>query len=92
MPYIKQEDRQRIDAKLSAEYIVDVLTDNRVRKLPPGELNYFISGIVWTLFRGAPSYTHANELVGVLECVKQEFIRRQLNPYEDTKVVENGDL
>ncbi len=38
------------------------------------------------------NYSKANELVGVLECVKQEFYRRQVVPYEEEKIRENGDL
>jgi hypothetical protein len=33
-----------------------------------------------------------NEIVGALECCKQEFIRRKLNPYEDKKIKENSDV
>ena len=57
-----------------------------------GELNFVISSIIWKIFDDNPSYTLGNNLVGVLECVKQEFIRRKLNPYEDEKIIENGDL
>jgi hypothetical protein len=28
----------------------------------------------------------------VLECIKQEFYRRKLAPYEEAKIKENGDL
>jgi hypothetical protein len=39
-----------------------------------------------------PSYTRGNELIGVMECVKQEFYRRRLGIYEDLKLKENGDI
>jgi hypothetical protein len=57
-----------------------------------GEVNYVISSIIWELFKYKRSYTIGNNLIGVLECVKQEFYRRQLAPYEDKKIKENGDL
>ena len=38
------------------------------------------------------SYTVLNEIVGVLEQVKDEFQRRVVHPYEDKKRMENGDV
>ena len=86
MPYIKQEDRTHFDCDI--ESLISQLKVNK----SPGELNYVVSSIVWALFDEKPSYTKGNELVGVLECVKQEFIRRRLNDYEDEKIKENGDI
>jgi hypothetical protein len=57
-----------------------------------GEVNYIISKLVWELFDSAPSYHHGNELVGALECAKQEFYRRKMAPYEEQKIAENGDV
>lgn len=37
-------------------------------------------------------YTNMSHVVGVLETVKAEFIRRHLVPYEDNKIAENGDV
>jgi len=31
-----------------------------------------------------------NSVVGILECAKQEFIRKVVNPYENKKIIENG--
>ena len=86
MPYIKQEDRDHFICDID-----DLISRLKINK-SPGELNYVISSIVWELFDDNPSYTEGNKLVGVLECVKQEFIRRRLNPYEDEKIKSNGDL
>lgn len=90
MPYIKQEERERFDPHIGDT--LRSLTHRLGRQYTPGELNYIISSIVWALFDETPSYTKGNELVGVLECVKQEFIRRKLNPYEEEKIKENGDI
>jgi len=96
MPYIKQVDRVRIDLAISnantVEELFDNLSNRGERPISAGELNYLFSHIVWAIFDEKPSYTKGNELVGVLECVKQEFIRRRLNDYEDEKIKENGDL
>jgi hypothetical protein len=89
MPYIRQIERNFWDATVLHEFMnaLDAPGD-----LSPGELNYVLSKMIWAIFDTCPSYTMANELVGVLECVKQEFIRRKLNPYEDKKIESNGDL
>lgn len=86
MPYIKQNDRLRYLTE------VDSLSVKLQEKSTPGELNFVISKIVWELFSKNPSYTKGNELMGVLECVKQEFYRRLLAEYEIEKIVENGDI
>ncbi len=60
----------------------------------PGELNYKITGLITQYlahnFRHV-GYTQMNEIMGVLECAKQEFYRRVVVPYENTKCEENGD-
>ncbi len=88
MPYIKLDDRTKFD-----EGIADILgalqADDNVKV---GELNYVFSSIIWSLFKNNESYTLGNNLIGVLECVKQEFYRRQLADYEDRKLAENGDI
>jgi len=94
MPYITKKDRKLYDKMISDivfELINKLPGDNGCR-FAPGDLNYIISSIVWQLFDKLPSYTRGNKLVGVLECVKQEFLRRRLNIYEDLKIKENGDL
>lgn len=59
----------------------------------PGELNFLLSTLVYEYVkRKGISYQHINDVVGALECAKQEFIRRVVNPYEDKKIIENGDV
>jgi len=38
------------------------------------------------------NYADYNEVMGVLECVKQELYRRLIVPYENKKKEENGDV
>jgi len=90
MPYIKAEKREKFDDHI--EELIDTLTDHGFSNVTIGELNYIISKIVWDIFRKSPSYTLGNNMVGVLECVKQEFYRRQLSKLEDEKIIENGDI
>lgn len=59
----------------------------------PGQLNYALSrAISWYLLDEKVSYQRLNEVLGVLEAVKQEFYRRVVAPYEDLKLKENGDV
>jgi hypothetical protein len=94
MPYIKKEDRERYDSEIDKItcLLLDKFPGDNNRHFQVGDLNYIVSSIVWTLFDILPSYTRGNELVGVLECIKQEFIRRRLNAYEDEKIKANGDI
>lgn len=85
MPYIQQKDREKFDPAINTLL-------SQIKEVNPGELNYIFSKIVWKLFDREPSYTVANSMIGALECVKQEFIRRKLSNYEDQKIAAHGDL
>jgi hypothetical protein len=41
---------------------------------------------------GDTSYPKIAMITGVLENIKQEFYRRVASPYEDKKILENGDI
>jgi hypothetical protein len=62
--------------------------------LTAGELNYAITKLCNDYIRAQTGvgYTHVNEVIGVLECAKQEFYRRVVAPYEDSKIMQNGDV
>ena len=86
MPYIIKEKRQRLDG-----LIKNVVSE--MEPLSSGEKNYFLSSVIWGLFNGVyRTYGNANELVGLLECVKLEFYRRKVAELEDEKIIENGDI
>ena len=92
MPYIKPDSRKKFDEGI--KLVVEALkshTDGEGH-VGMGDVNYVFSSIVWELFRSNISYGYGNSLVGMLECVKQEFYRRQLAVYEDQKMQENGDI
>ena len=79
MPYIKTERR------------IDIRTSKDIEN--PGELNYYLTKVCLTYFKKfGKSYTNLNTIIGVLECVKQEFYRREVAPYENAKLKENGDV
>ena len=58
----------------------------------PGVLNYIITRLCHWWLGDSPNYEKFNEVIGVLECAKQELYRRKVSPYEDEKINENGDV
>ena len=87
MPYVKKERRGAIKP------LVDALGAEVMDS--PGDLNYAICRLVWYIVMNAPerlSYALINALIGALECAKLEIYRRVVVPYEDKKVMENGDV
>ena len=96
MPYIKQKDREWMDSYI--DNLIEGLDEARrndegeIAKDIAGDLNYIISTLIWTLFDRTPSYTQGNSFLGVLSAVAAEFYRRKLAPYEDKKIIDNGDI
>lgn len=80
MPYINEHKRREID--LYGEHTVE----------GPGDLNYLLTSTCLRYLGDKVSYSKINEIIGVLECVKLEFYRRLASPYEDKKIMENGDI
>lgn len=87
MPYIHPEERERLREPLR-ELLHLIET--------PGELNYTICVLCSEARLDEPydklNYERLNAVVGVLECAKQEFYRRIVGPYEERKIIENGDM
>jgi hypothetical protein len=87
MPYIRQKDRDHIDAKLEKLVVVT-----------PGELNYAVTRLVLNYLKtqeqcaGKLGYQDINDALGALEGAKLEFYRRYAARYEDCKKAENGDV
>ena len=92
MPYIKQEDRAEQVLKgydITKEDLGFVLGEIARNA---GDFNYVIShAIAVYLQKHGLNYANCNEMVGMLECCKQEVVRRVVSPYEDQKIEENGD-
>lgn len=87
MPYIKQERRNPLDfyVKSLVEYL-----QAQPKEVQDGDMNYVISKMLREIY--PLKYTHMNRAMGMLECVKQEFYRTVVGPYEDTKIIENGNV
>jgi len=81
MPYIKREAR------------AEIIKNKTAAIQTPGHLNYFITTTckIYLKDRGE-SYQTYNDIVGVLECVKQEYYRRRIAPYENVQLKRNGDV
>ena len=80
MPYIKGEQRK----------------DLEIRGIVPrnsGELNYILHlEIEAYVNEHGKSYQTFNDIIGALECVKQEIYRRKIAPYENLKEFDNGNI
>ena len=94
MPYINEKNRKELDDCI--ENMVECLTHgnnvtNEEFTVILGEINYSFSRIL-AKSMGDISYSKIAMITGVLENIKQEFYRRVASPYEDKKIVENGDI
>lgn len=84
MPYVKGEVRERLDKWL----------DDRPITTDAGSITYIFYKIAMQEIQlnwGANYAAHAL-MYGVLETCKQELYRRLTAPYENKKLVENGDV
>lgn len=87
MPYITQEDREKLDEQIET-LATQLHVNNNV-----GEYNYVISKLIHSFIeQNGKRYQHLNSAVGILECAKAEFIRVVVSPYEDIKISENGPV
>lgn len=87
MPYINQDDRPPINQLVQPliEHLRSLPTDQQ-----DGALNYAVTKVLKNLY--PPKYFNYNRAMGVLNCIQAEFYRRDIAPYEDQKIIENGDV
>lgn len=85
MPYVNKDTKERF------KKLVDEINSTPIYL--PGELNYLITEICQRyLYRHSDyGYVDINGVVGALDCCKMEFYRRIGCPFEDKKIIENGD-
>lgn len=88
MPYIARHARKQLDPAI--EEVVNLIRDRVDGESRDGWLNYAITKLLLGLYE--ESYTEYNAAIGVLECAKNEFYRRAVEPYEDQKKKLNGDV
>lgn len=82
MPYILPEERSKMDDVVLAMYNKGCL--------PDGHLNYVLFKYCKKFVR--PSYNNYKNFCGELERCIHEIERKILDPYEDKKIEENGDV
>lgn len=87
MPYVNQEQRFTVDGPIN-ELLKQL--DRHGPDAVPGLVNYIITRLL--LARFGQTYRAYAMAVGVLETCKLEFYRRHVVPYEDKKIIENGDV
>jgi hypothetical protein len=87
VPYIKPELRAKFDPLLD-----ELIKELRTYCWVAGDFNYVVTRLAHAMFKYQPCYNQANAIVGALECAKQEFYRRVVAPYEEHKIIENGDV
>jgi len=95
MPYIKKSRRKHYD-KLIKELAKRISEKNIADcTLYCGDWNYCVTKLIKETIKAsneAKSYALMNEIIGMLECCKQEWYRREIADYEDLKIQENGDV
>lgn len=85
MPYVKQDDRNRLKSFTDQFEILEIKS--------PGELNYLLTLLTHRYLNQKPeSYTMYNDAIGALEGAKLELYRRHVAMYENEKIRENGDV
>ena len=84
MPYILEKDRPKF---------VKAIEDLSLKIESKGDLNYVISDLVGRLIlKTGISYTKISEWIDGVHGAERELTRRLLDPYEDIKIEENGDV
>lgn len=94
MPYIDPNLRKQLDPEINMlKYRIRDMNHEQFHELD-GILNYCITKLLKDLLElsGPPQYTKYNTVVGLLECIKQEFYARKVAPYEVRKMEKNGDV
>ena len=88
MPYINREDRAKYQTILNE--LASLIPQDRMQR--PGHINYIVSLLIEKVYGRQMRYADHNEVVGVLNCISDEFYRRKTAPYEDEKIETEGDL
>ncbi|KKM75186.1 hypothetical protein LCGC14_1392720 [marine sediment metagenome] len=90
MPYIKDEDRAQYDPLVAAlAQQLRIANDDQMDRA--GHTNYVITTLLLEAF---PTRKYATMALvdGILSNIGREYYRRRVAPYEDEKILENGDV
>ena len=88
MPYISRPERVPYQGIL--DEIAETVPKDQAKR--PGHLNFLITSLLRRVYGPNMRYADHNEVMGVLNCVSQEFYRRFTSPYEDQKIEQEGDI
>jgi hypothetical protein len=81
MPYIEQETRDELSFTLTRH------------PRNPGELTYLLCEVIKSYMDDLPlSFSDLCNVIGAVECAKREFQRTVVDPYEEYKRTQNGDI
>lgn len=89
MPYVTEEVKQEFE-----EYLDPLLLYVRMRGVTGGDLTYVITAMMIAALEahGWIDYDKARTVIDSATEAAAEFRRRVLQPYEDRKAEENGDV
>ena len=79
MPYITDDSKTEIMSK-------------GLKEINAGQLNYTLTQLIKGYLGTNFNYQRINDVLGALEGAKLEFYRRVVVPYEETKILANGDV
>lgn len=96
MPYIVEEKRQQLDRAIDElhQALVNLELDDAEENNMEGNINYAVTRLLMMVYgtKDGTRYSHINDAIGVLECIKLEFYRKVAAPYEDQKEFDNGPI
>tara|TARA_R100001143_G_C3274135_1_gene93594 strand:- start:12 stop:281 length:270 start_codon:yes stop_codon:yes gene_type:complete len=89
MPYITAD--KRLEISLELEALLSKVSESP--EMAAGDLNYILTRVVHAYLNSSQrGYQGYNDAMGALEGCKLELYRRHIVPYENRKMVENGDV
>ena len=93
MPYIKEYQRVIVEDEICrVANLIKHHTKEDPRLSRPGYLNYTITKLLLEVYGDNLRYADYNEIMGMLTCCMHELYRRGCAPYEDTKILSEGDV
>ena len=94
MPYILKSKRKLFKEILAnIKETIEILAVSDKDCIVAGDLNYLITKILDIYIEiNGECYANYNEVMGMLECCKQEYYRKRIAIYEDKKEKLNGKV
>jgi len=87
MPYIKQEQRDNFH-----DTLIELAQTRDCCPLSAGDYTYLFYAAGLIFIGENKSYEHISSVIRCLTDAAYEIRRRKLNPHEDKKIIENGDI